>query len=195
MKSLLTTFLLLTISGAQAEQIEKLRKGEVFITLADVPGTKLSRGTIVGVIEASISDIWSVITDYEHYKDFMPRGKDSRMLEQRKDGVKYYSLLHMPWPISDVSFDCNVDFAPDHRSLKFNMVPGTGKGVKQFDGSWELSEFEGNSQSTLAHYSILFEPETHYPRWVMNLGTKATLGKIVEAVRNRLKKVKKEAAH
>ena len=73
------------------------------------------------------------------------------------------------------------------------MIPGTGKGVSGFKANWFLEEFEGSPERTLATYTLLFEPDRNYPRWIMNFGLKRTLGKVIRAVRKRIKKLNKTA--
>ncbi len=190
-KLLFIIFFLLTSQGFPKEtEIESLRKGKIISNLENIEGSGFKRALTQGVIDAPIDKVWKVITDYNHYKDFMPKGKESRITEQEGNRIRYYSKLNMPWPIADVSSVCEVILSKDHRSLTFSIVPGTGKGVKRFEGTWELEPFEGNAERTLGKYTLSFEPDRWYPKWAIHLGMKSTIGKIMEAIRKRVKEVK-----
>jgi ribosome-associated toxin RatA of RatAB toxin-antitoxin module len=174
-----------------ADQTEALRKGSVFFRLAEVKGSRASRGFVRGVVHASIEDVFAVIVDYDRYEAFMPRVEECHVVSRRADGLRYHAKLDMPWPVSNVWYDTDVNWTPDRRRVRFEMVPGTGHGVESFDGHWRLAEFDGRRDRTLVDYDILFLPETDWPTWVMELGTKATLGKILPALRERLDRLRR----
>lgn len=153
--------------------------------LDDVPGSKFKKAIIEGTIEASPEQVWSVLTDYEHYADFMPRIKTTKILSRSTSLVHYEAFLNMPWPISDVSYACKSHLEKPNEFIRFAMVPGTGKGVKTFQGSWKLRSPIGKPNLTLIDYMLFFEPEKNYPSWAVDIGIKSSLGKTLDAVRSR----------
>lgn len=156
------------------------------ITLEEVPGSDVKRGVVVGVVEAPLKEVWNVITDYEHYADFMPRTEKAEVRERTSSRVRFFSYLNMPWPIKDVSYDCEVKLSPDHETVSFEMVPGTGKGVKAFQGSWTLKPLKESNKSTIVTYSLFFVSEQGFAPWLANLGTKKSLSKVIQAIRERI---------
>src|SRR6185436_18139331 len=103
---------------------------KVLTKTEQIPKSSQMRSTTEGLIQAPTEKIWDTLIDFDHYKDFMPRFTQSKILEKEKSRIRYHAELNMPWPIADVVYNCDVTLSPDHRSFEFNMVPGTGKGMK-----------------------------------------------------------------
>jgi ribosome-associated toxin RatA of RatAB toxin-antitoxin module len=156
------------------------------IRLEPVEGSRVKKGIVSGLIDADPETIFSVITDYEHYTEFMPRTAEATVRERTANRVLFFSHLDMPWPIQDVAYDCEAKFGAGRRSVEFSMVPGTGKGVKRFHGSWQIDPVPGAGPKTQVTYTLLFEPETGYAPWLFDLGTKHSLAKVIGAVRKRV---------
>jgi ribosome-associated toxin RatA of RatAB toxin-antitoxin module len=153
------------------------------IRLETVEGSRIKRGIVQGAVEATAEEVWQVITDYEHYTEFMPRTEKAEVRKRELNRVTYFSYLGMPWPIEDVAYVCDADLAPDHLGVEFRMAPGSGKGVKRFTGSWKLEPMVGK---TMVTYTLFFEPERGYAPWLFDLGTKHSLAKVIQAVRKRI---------
>lgn len=186
---LLVMFLLLIPLSVEAEtEHERLEKGETVRTLETVEGYFAKRGVIRGVLNASIENIRKVILDYDHYEEFMPRVEKSRVLEKTDKHIRYFSRIDMPFPISDVEYECKVELTKNPGKILFSMVPGTGKGVRHFEGNWKLEPFSSDPKKSLVQYTVLFESVTKYPKWIVNLGTKKSLDKVIQGLRKRLNK-------
>jgi ribosome-associated toxin RatA of RatAB toxin-antitoxin module len=153
------------------------------IHLEPVEGSRIKKGIVQGSIAAPPERVWEVITDYEHYREFMPRTEKAEVRSRTEQKVTYYSYLGMPWPIEDVAYVCEAMLAADHRGIDFRMVPGSGQGVKQFNGSWKL---EPTGEKTVVTYTLFFEPERGYAPWLFDLGTKHSLARVIESVRKRV---------
>lgn len=154
------------------------------IKLESVPGTKLKQGTIEHVLHGTADEIWATLTEVKNYPKTMPRNKSARILQEIGNVTRYHAEMDMPWPISDVSYDCDMTLNKSDWFLQFDMVPGTGKGVRNFTGSWKLNpKSENEIQAT---YVLLFEPDHNYPQWAMNIGLKATLGNIMRKLQDYL---------
>lgn len=184
----------LAAHAGNADQAEALRRGKDFFRLIEVNGSRSSRGFVRGGVDAPSERIFEIITDYDRYEDFMPRVEECHVVGRREGGLRYHAKLDMPWPVSNVWYDADVSWPPDRRSVRFQMIQKTGHGVVAFDGHWMLSEFEGSKTRTLVQYDILFEPTTRWPRWVLEMGMKATLGKMLPALRGRVARLARKTA-
>ena len=180
--------------AAGADDTAALREGEDLYKRVEVRGSRSSRGFVKGVVEAPLLRIFEVITDYDGQEGFMPRVEVSRIVARRAASLRYHTKLDMPWPVSDVCYDAEVSWTPDRRSIRFVMVPGTGNGVKHFDGHWKLAPFEGSATRTIVQYDLHFEPTTEWPQWIVDVGTKASLGDILPALRTQLAKRNRTSA-
>ena len=68
-------------------------------------GTNLKEAIGIGLIDAVPSVIWDVITDYNNYKDFMPRTAKSEVTDRMGDTIYFFSELDMPLPMPNVSYE------------------------------------------------------------------------------------------
>jgi len=80
---LLGALVLPHFAGA-ADQKSRLAAGEIITSCTDVDGTPLKRGEAVGVVDASPDKVWQVITDVNHFSEFMPRTLISRAVSPDK---------------------------------------------------------------------------------------------------------------
>lgn len=170
----LTIFLLSFSAFADSKEIK----------LESVPGSKLKQGIIKHTLYGTAEEIWVTLTDVKNYPKTMPRNKSAEILQENGNVVRYHAEMNMPWPISDVSYDCDMTLDKPNWFLKFDIVPGTGKGVRNFTGSWKLDPISENEVK--AEYVLLFEPDRNYPQWAMNIGLKATLGNIMKKMQDYL---------
>ncbi len=181
---------LLAWSGiARAGEEERLAKWQILTELKIQPGISVKEGISRGVVRASLEKVHGVITDYDHYAKFMPRTELSEVKERKPDQIRYFTKLDMPWPIEDVAYECEVKGNPSHRQIDFKMVEGTGMGVRDFRGSWELEPFQGKDDLTLVTYRLIFVPEREYPKWAVNIGNKVTIKGIIRAIRSRINRI------
>jgi ribosome-associated toxin RatA of RatAB toxin-antitoxin module len=169
---LLSIFLFLPLSNASD------------IKLEPIPNSKQKQGIIHQVFRGTIDEVWSTIMDIEHYSDFMPKNKKTTILKLDKNHVRYRALVNMPWPVSDVEYDCDVFPMKDLLRINFQMVEGSGKGVKTFYGHWAFKKL--SEKETRATYVLVFESGKKYPQWAENMGLKSTLGQVMKNVQERI---------
>lgn len=186
--------LLLLARAAGADDAAALRHGQDLYKMVEVEGSRSSRGFVKGIVEAPLARVFEVITDYDGQEGFMPRVQESRIVARNTASLRYHTVLEMPWPVSDVEYDAEVSWAADRRSIRFVMVPGTGQGVKRFDGHWRLAPFEGSATRTVVQYDLHFEPTTEWPEWIIDVGTKSALGDVLPALRKQLAKRNRTSA-
>jgi ribosome-associated toxin RatA of RatAB toxin-antitoxin module len=176
----------LWVVPARADDAAALRRGEDLFKLVEVKGSSASRGFVKGVVDAPLIRVFEVITDFDGQQNFMPRVRESRIVARGAASLTYHTCLDLPWPVSDVFYDAEVSWTADRRSIRFAMVPGTGRGVRRFDGHWKLASFEGSSDRTVVQYDLHFEPTTGWPAWVLDAGTQAALEDVLPALRKHL---------
>ena len=78
------------------------------IKLEEIPHSKQKQGTIQKVLQGSYDEVWNTIMDIENYSQFMPKNKKTTIVELDKNHIRYRALVNMPWPISDVEYECDV---------------------------------------------------------------------------------------
>jgi ribosome-associated toxin RatA of RatAB toxin-antitoxin module len=169
----------------QDEEEGILRFGGIIKESREIEGSNLKEVTVIGVIDAEPEYVWDVIVDYENYQYFMPRTIESTVDKREGTIVYFYSELDMPLFMSNVSYVIKILHDKKQWRITFNLVPGTGKNVRQIRGSWKLEPFDiGKTKTT---YTLFTEPETSIPDVIINIATDFTLGEILEAIRVRVK--------
>jgi len=78
-KILLGTLAFSQVSVA-ADLNNRLAAGEIIVSSENVPGSTTKRGEVLGVVDAPPEKVWQVITDVNHFHEFMPRTIRSQMV-------------------------------------------------------------------------------------------------------------------
>jgi len=102
------------------------------------PDLTLINVTSGALVNAPLEKCWEVITDFEHYPEFMPqttaeriveRDGDTRLVVEQTIGVKIWKL-----PSVDVTYQLVQELTPPNR-LRFWHISGTLEGTY---GGWDL---------------------------------------------------------
>jgi ribosome-associated toxin RatA of RatAB toxin-antitoxin module len=157
---------------------------ELEIKLEDISGSTQKLGTIQQTLQGTYDEVWDVVTDIAHYPEFMPKNKTTTILEQDKEFIRYSALVDMPWPLTNVEYTSNFYPRKHQRRIDFQMVEGSGKGVKSFYGHWRFEILD--EKQVKATYTLFFESEKKYPQWAVNMGLKSTLGQVMKKVQQRI---------
>lgn len=190
-----------------------LGDGEVIVKVERMPECETRLGEVVGVIDAPRERVWNVISDYNEHSDFMPnilecfairpeglellKGANPQDLERLEsqlrqyqteriaDSVVYiYGMGDFPWPMPNKRYILKVVRDPVRYVTHSTMVIGQ---MKVNESWWELEPYGEDGSRTLARYRILLDPGIPLPEFAIRMATRATLPKVIEAVRKRVK--------
>lgn len=150
-----------------------------------VAGGAVLEGMAYGWVSASPDKVWAAITAYERYPEFMPRTLEAAVRRRAGVEVDFYSKLSMPWPVGQVSYVIRLVHAADRSRIDWEMLPGSGVGVKTNRGGWR---FEAREKKTLVVYRLFFEPAGSVPAFLVNAGTRISLRDVIRAVRQRVRR-------
>jgi len=75
---------LASAAAAQAGVQRQLAAGEIIVTNDTAPGSSILRAEMTAVIKAPPKVVWQIITDINHYKDFMPNTRVSMVVAADK---------------------------------------------------------------------------------------------------------------
>ncbi len=176
----------------------KLKKGEIIIkqyiyTTKDGKQAGMAKGIIL--VNLPPDAIWNVITDYEHYNEFMPTVKKTKILKRLpNDGVRLYHKIKIVFVTLEYVCDIiPVKYPDGSRILQWKLAKGPGikNDIKDTTGFWEVIPID-NGKKTLLTYTAFVDTGWAVPGWVQNYLTKKQLPKIlrntVEEAEKRLKK-------
>jgi hypothetical protein len=200
-------------SAGREKSNRTLDIGDVIVKVERMPECDTRLGEVVGVIEAPRERVWSVISDYNEHKHFMPNilecfairpealellqgaspqdlGRLEGQLRQYHtdritDTVVYiYGMGDFPWPMPNKRYILKVVRDPLRYVTHSTMVIGQ---MKVNESWWELERYGSDGSRTLARYRIFLDPGIPLPEFAIGMATRSTLPKVIQAVRERVK--------
>ena len=137
--------------GLDVQTLEKLvSKGELVLTEENISGN-LENVTAGIMIEAPVSEVWQVVTDYNHYHEFMPQTKRVRIVKQSGETAEVEYNLKLAVSVVGIGIDYilrHTHQKPDR--VSFELVSGD---LAEVRGGWEFIPIAGG-EKTLAFYSV-----------------------------------------
>ena len=149
-------------------------------------------------LHASIGSVFRVISDYDHFADFIPLVSESRVLERTARTSWVYQRLGLPLLVADRHYIIKVDdnwhdpataaIAVDWQldASRSRSLPSADALLPAaFKGSWRLAALPAQSWCD-AVYSIHVEPGGAVPDWLFARVSERYVVQVIDAVRKRL---------
>jgi ribosome-associated toxin RatA of RatAB toxin-antitoxin module len=162
-----------------------------------VPGAAVPAALARVRIEVPPALLFSVITDYDRFAEFIPYVVRSQV-EYREDGIRrVFQQLRFRGPLADRHYviesrDSYTSFPQERWRVEWRLVPKrelpvsgeAGITPTAFAGYWELAPVAGGT-ATDAIYSLHFDPGGVLPAWLVTFAMNRYLPKVIDAVRVR----------
>lgn len=162
-----------------------------------VPGAAVPAALVRVRIEAPPARLFEVITDYDHFAEFVPYVTRSRVVH-REAGLRRVSQhLRFPGPVADRHYviesrDIITPSPQDRWRVEWRLVPKSdspapgesGITPNAFTGYWELTPVASGTAAD-AIYSLHFDPGGALPSWLVTLAMNRYLPRVIDAVRAR----------
>ncbi len=176
-----------TISYSQDFDYKKneaeLKNGEIIVTKLDVKKPGILGGRSAGIIKMPAADVWSVLNDLNKFREFMPKVKESSIVDGEAvkkaagkekwgrseiesfvkknklekvagDTVYYYSVFDMPFPFGDLWYMLKKIINNRDMTISWDLV--VGNMIANY-GSWELRTVDGDlRQSDLSQTLVIY---------------------------------------
>jgi len=175
------------------------RTGDVDIYLRSVEGSAFPALLAHARIDAPVRAIYTVISDYGHFPDFIPSVVDSRTLKQQESTTWVYQRLGFPLLVADRHYVIRVSDTLTRaeagyikvewhldREQSHSLLPDSAVLPDSFSGSWQLTQRQ-DRQTTDATYSIHVEPGGMLPAWLFSAASEDYVFQVIEAVRREVK--------
>jgi hypothetical protein len=163
-----------------------------------VVGSSIPEAMIAARLDAPPGRVHALVTDYDHFAEFIPNVAESRVLRQAGDIQWVYHHLHFGGPVADrvyviESRDAASHPPENHYRVEWTLsdrrfpVSDAGAGVRprSFSGFWELRPLEGGA-ATEAVYGVHSDPGGLIPDWLVVKMTDRYIQQVIAAVRQRL---------
>jgi len=147
---------------------------------------------------APVSDVFRVISDYDHFAGFIPSVSESRVLERNNRTTWVYQRLGFPSPVADRHYIIEVvddlhvpgagviDVGWQLDKVRSASLSSTDALLPAaFSGSWHL-EALADPAGCDAVYTIHVDPAGALPDWLFVRLTERYVVRVMNAVRKRI---------
>jgi hypothetical protein len=180
-QKLILLFLLVTnCAAAQTHDNWVLREDNdgVKIFTRDVENSKIKAIKVECQLDATLSQVVAVLMDVKHSEEWLYHTASNYIVKQvSPSDLYYYSLVKMPWPVSDRDFIAHLIVSQDSttRVVTINgpctadMVPMKSGVVRiaDSDGKWRLTPAANGKVNIV--YTLHADPGGSLPSWLINL--------------------------
>ena len=163
------------------------------------PGSDVREVKAIGEIDAPPERVYDVITDFEHYADFMPYVEDAKVVRRTDELCVSWAVMNAPL-VSRRDWVVAVKLDPTTKAGTSWTVSSEGPApsdravrLRVNDGSWKLEPLDGGKR-TRATYYLYTDPGGSIPTWIANKANSMALPDLFEAIRKRAAQVP-QAAH
>ncbi len=123
-----------------------LRKGELSLVESYRSG-RLRQVTVIALVKASPDRVWSVLTDYDHYVEFMPNLDEIEITRREGSRVVIAYELEVPGP--------NMDYTLIHqhtpkKTIEITLADDEGD-IQTGAWRWELIPHQNGGQTILVY--------------------------------------------
>jgi ribosome-associated toxin RatA of RatAB toxin-antitoxin module len=147
-------------------------------------------GRAVGIVDAPLTDVLSVVENYAGYQTFMPHFKVSKVLSQRGSSALVYMQASLARNTMNLWAQMKVGPRPNEgetRIIEGKMVDGN---MDAMLARWEVTAIDANR--TLVAFQLLMDPKLPLPDSFVSseneIATKKTIKALRQVVAERIKK-------
>jgi hypothetical protein len=131
-------------------------------------------------IHAPREVVWSLITSCAEALVLVPGLEACEVLQTAPDHSwqRIRHVLHYSWYMPRLTYEIRATYDPPSR-VSIERVSGD---LRTLRGSWELQR---DGDYTIAHYSVELAPGFWVPHWIVRVGLRRDLPKMLRALRAR----------
>ncbi|MEA2101203.1 MAG: SRPBCC family protein [Thermodesulfobacteriota bacterium] len=170
--------------GSSDEQkIEALEKGEILTEIKQHPLTKVYLPTGQALVEASVQEIWWIITDFDSFGKFLPHTEYYRPVGWEKDRL----LVDCKVKVAFMGFKYRLAYnisEQDHTSY-WSYVSGP---IHDAQGYWRVEPYDDTR--VLVTYTTTMDVGRAMPGFIEKILAKSTFPDIFNSLRSRVKELR-----
>ena len=176
------------IPSLSNDQVTRLNSGEI---LVEVVASERPIGDVLGVVDAPAQQVLDVITDFDHYTEFMPNMGASSIIERDGDTYVCSGITDTPWPMDDRIWTIRAWAGPQEIGginalvSTWDYVPDSGNLVDT-EGYWLLLPWGDDGSQTLVRYYLMADLGTWVPDVILNWATENMLPDMITAIKERV---------
>jgi coenzyme Q-binding protein COQ10 len=160
-----------------------VKEGENYkIRLLENNGAGVKTAEAVFLIKAEPQAIYKVITDFEHYPEFMPNIVKASCADSSNSDKKYKFTLKVG--IWDINYTLLLKsgYRDDSYTLTWAYVEGD---IRDTSGSWRIGPYDKDKGYSLIYYRVKTDPGRFVPDWVADRLSTKSIPDMIAAVSKR----------
>lgn len=144
----------------------------------------VEKGKAISIMDATPEEVFRVATDYARWKEYLPRVRESVVLERSPTGALVELMAELPWPAGRSRVQVrhvHEKLDGERYRIRFSLVRGD---MKQYLGSLFIEPW-ARDKATLT-YELVAEPDVFAPNAIINRSIRRSVSGFVHALRQRL---------
>ena len=172
-----------------AAEAARLASGEGLLASREVGPRSLAEELGRGIVEASPERVFAALTDFAHYREWVPFVKISDAAPQGDGSLISFQSLDLPFPLGKrfykIRARSGVEGQGEARVWRtwWIYVPGSGNVVDHY-GWWILVPH--GAARTLAACALYTDPGGSVPAWAAHRGTAMTMPYVFSGLRQQI---------
>jgi len=156
------------------------------VVFSDPAGGGLERGKAIGVFDATPEEIFRVATDYDKWKDYLPKVSGSRIVGADGQSATVDMTADLPWPAGSTRVEARYThekLSGDIYRIRFDLQRGS---MKQYLGSIYIEPWTADHAKASVTYELVAEPDILAPKGAINKLVRRSASGFVHALRQRI---------
>ena len=167
----------------------------IHVWARDVPGSNIREIKAETTVAVSAETVWAVVSDIEHYTEFMPYAIEARVVPgDAGPNARYEYQLIDPPVVDKRDYTLKVvsEVNPTDGKYRRYWTPANEKGpglkdgvvrVKICEGYWQAERL--TDRTARITYWLYTDPGGAIPAWMANKANTTSIPDLIRAVRNR----------
>jgi ribosome-associated toxin RatA of RatAB toxin-antitoxin module len=167
------------------DHLSRLGRYDVLV-FSDPAGDGLERGKAIGVFDATPEEVFRVATDYNKWKDYLPKVSGSQVVGVDGRSATVDMTADLPWPAGATRVEAKYTqekLAGDIYRIRFDLQHGS---MKKYLGAIYIEPWSNDHNKAAVTYELVAEPDILAPRSAINKLIKRSAAGFVHALRQRI---------
>jgi carbon monoxide dehydrogenase subunit G len=135
------------------------------------------------LIKRPPAQVWAVLTDFEHWPDFMPLVRETRI--GRRAGTKLWVEQHYSIGFVPLAHTTIYELAPGDGRLSWQLDGDAPHDIAGSEGQWRLVSV-GGGQETLVRYDARISAGRAVPEFVERMLRERSLAELIASLRTEV---------
>jgi hypothetical protein len=167
------------------DHLSQLGRYDVLV-FSDAAQDGLERGKAIGVFDATPEEVFRVATDYDKWKDYLPKVRGSQVTGSDGSVSTVDMTADLPWPAGSTRIEARYaheKLAGDIYRIRFDLVRGS---MKHYLGSIYIEPWTTDHAKAAVTYELTAEPDILAPKSAINKLVRRSASGFVHALRQRI---------